>query len=72
MYDKTKYIYADLTLDWPVCIPASCSSEEVLHHFKNTLEVVTEGLALNVTLTKADCYSSDEAVQVTVTQWIVM
>lgn len=72
MYDKTKLIYSDLRVDWPVCVPASCSSDEVLRHFKNTLEVVTEGMGLNITLSKEDCYSLDEAVQVTVAQWIIM
>ncbi|VEN36433.1 unnamed protein product [Callosobruchus maculatus] len=42
---------------WSVCVPESCHAEDVLRHFNRSIQDLTEGLNLTVSLEEDQCFS---------------
>lgn len=60
----------DAKLMWSVCVPHSCTNEDVLGHFNKSIFDATEGLNLTLSLSKEHCVSVDDLPEFTKSDYI--
>ncbi|KAL1506751.1 hypothetical protein ABEB36_006054 [Hypothenemus hampei] len=61
-----------IKLMWSVCVPDSCSHEDVLRHFEKIFLEVTEGLNLTLSLAEKHCVSKDDLPKLTKGDYIYL
>ncbi|CAH1990680.1 unnamed protein product, partial [Acanthoscelides obtectus] len=52
-----KSVMEGVSLSWSVCVPDSCNARDILPHFNRSIQSLTEGLNLTVTLEDDQCFS---------------
>ncbi|KAJ8920095.1 hypothetical protein NQ315_011750, partial [Exocentrus adspersus] len=57
---------------WSVCVPHSCSREDILRHFNRTIMEMAEGLELSVSLNERHCNSALNQPVMGTSQYVVL
>ncbi|XP_071057341.1 nose resistant to fluoxetine protein 6-like [Onthophagus taurus] len=71
-FEKMQGSLEGASLQWSVCIPESCPTQDILSHFTKLIKSLGEGLDLEITLTDDDCYSVKDAPSFGTTQYFAI
>lgn len=53
---------------WSICIPDTCSADDLLVHFKKKILTLTEGIEVSVSTSNADCFAFKDQKPITYTE----
>lgn len=54
-FSKVYQFVSNAALVWSVCIPDSCTTQEVYNHFSKSFYSLSEGLNVSISLQDSDC-----------------